>query len=715
MSTRALKKKQLQKEVSDEEISTDESDEEIQTVQPKFSMLNFSDDDICSDKSESEESEEEVIPQPKKQPAKPQPKNKKQQQQQQQQKKNKKQNNKNIDKDLEILNSIENISTTPLTKEEIKLKEFNSLFKINQTLLNPDNELKKLFGCNSSDIKGQKKKVNNPHHNRKKNYLFVTPKPEWPDVIGLMIMEIDKDNTTTTTTTTASPTLKSANKSNKSNTATTGNNDVTYFKVKWGQTYSEIQEAFYGALATHDPMNIVAVLRLNPYHIDSLLQLGQVCLQTAEYQQASDFVEMAVFAFESIWHHLFNPLNGNCRFEYKHDQNKSCFLSIFRYIQILGRRGCPRTALEFCKILLTMDWSDPLFIRLIIDYYSIKSKQYQFLLDLYTKVKSVTPTTSSLALLPNFTYSVALSKFYLEKQQKNQLKQKQQNNSDDEEEERPSKQEQQKTKVESSDELLQKALISFPMLLKPLLEKLKVSLTIAKNGKTVCFENDKFFTEDPLEKRIDHLISLYVERSYQLWQPNEIQEWLKKNAEIVLEKVSNKDPLVEKLTKTIRDEYETVNQQVFEHLLLSEYSDAIQRLPPDIVEAMQAEGYENIMPQRNDNQPPQHLRRGGIGGGYQIFQRQHRNRQQQIEQQIQQQLRQQQQFRGNQAIPNHNQPIFEDNPEYNGPENPVLSFFHSLMPWNDPSVQRANQQQQQQPHPGFLDDYVDFEDEEQDE
>jgi hypothetical protein len=56
---------------------------------------------------------------------------------------------------------------------------------------------------------------------------------------------------------------------------------------------------------------------------------------------------------------------------------------VFSYFLIFVRRGCGRTALEYSKLLLKLDYQDPLRIALLIDLFAIRSSQYQFLLNLF--------------------------------------------------------------------------------------------------------------------------------------------------------------------------------------------------------------------------------------------------------------------------------------------------------------------------------------------
>ena len=87
-----------------------------------------------------------------------------------------------------------------------------------------------------------------------------------------------------------------------------------------------------------------------------------------------------------------------------------------KYIDILGRKGCNRTAVEFCKFFLCLDPNtDPYGNLLRIDFYSIRAKEYKFLLDFIRRFPlevypTVSPESSSLLLLPNLLLTSSLAK-----------------------------------------------------------------------------------------------------------------------------------------------------------------------------------------------------------------------------------------------------------------------------------------------------------------
>ena len=84
------------------------------------------------------------------------------------------------------------------------------------------------------------------------------------------------------------------------------------------------------------------------------------------------------------------------------------FIALFRHLNFVGSRACYRTALEFCKLILSLDPDeDPLGILLMIDFYALRSEQYDWFVRLFEDFE----VSRNLSLLPNFAFSVALARF----------------------------------------------------------------------------------------------------------------------------------------------------------------------------------------------------------------------------------------------------------------------------------------------------------------
>jgi len=94
---------------------------------------------------------------------------------------------------------------------------------------------------------------------------------------------------------------------------------------------------------------------------------------------------------------------------------------LIKYIDFLGRKGCNKTASEFCKFLLCLDpESDPFGTLLRIDYYAIRAKNYEFLKEFcvrYAKEVYEDRKNTSILIMPNLLLTSALSKRMLDEQE----------------------------------------------------------------------------------------------------------------------------------------------------------------------------------------------------------------------------------------------------------------------------------------------------------
>ena len=182
-----------------------------------------------------------------------------------------------------------------------------------------------------------------------------------------------------------------------------------------------------------------------PYHIDSLLQLSDICRMGDDTQMATELIERSLFILENAFHPSFNLASGNCRLEYKQQENRALFLAIFKHLVYIGQRGCHRTALEFCKLLYSLDIeSDPLASLLMMDFYAIRAQEYAWFIDFFNESEP----KKNLSQLPNFAFAISLVHFYQSKADA--------------------------TPLDQADEYLQKALLMFPGVLVPLLEKCSI-------------------------------------------------------------------------------------------------------------------------------------------------------------------------------------------------------------------------------------------------
>lgn len=290
----------------------------------------------------------------------------------------------------------------------------------------------------------------------------------------------------------------------------------TYYKFVHDKSYQLAHSIFLEAANRGHTESIMELLGSYPMHADSLIQLSDMVRVSEDFKTASELVERALLIFEAGFHPKFNLSQANCRLSYKRPENRTFFITIFKHIIYTNRRGLRRTPLEYTKLLLSLDpENDPLFATLMLDFYAIRSEEYDYLIDFISKWQH-------LSKLPNMTFSLALAHFMKSRNAK-------------------------KGKViceqslKLADELLQEALLSYPNFIIPLLETCSAEPDSAlKRCKYFDYSihGSKY---NLVPESLDLLINLYVQRSNILWKNKTVLGWLEKNVSILVEKFANEE------------------------------------------------------------------------------------------------------------------------------------------------------------------------------
>lgn len=254
---------------------------------------------------------------------------------------------------------------------------------------------------------------------------------------------------------------------------------------------------------------------------------------------AAELIEHALYAFECAFHSMFSVTNGNCRLDYRRQENRGFFIVLFKHAQFLAARACPRTALELSKLILSLDPdNDPLAIILLIDFYALRSKQYDFLIQLYREWEG---NGNNLSLLPNMAYSYALALY-----QANQM--------------------------EESDVAIQTALSMFPGVLKLILDELHIEADSRVSSHK--YFGPAAFSSSPLA--LQQLMQLYIARCKIVWSgDNEILMWLERNVHVVLDRVDKKDEFINECIAKRGSRYPHPPRNILRHVILSEFKEKV--------------------------------------------------------------------------------------------------------------------------------------------
>ncbi|KAK9667166.1 hypothetical protein RND81_14G237800 [Saponaria officinalis] len=407
-------------------------------------------------------------------------------------------------------------------------KPKSSILNVDSKLLNAEYELRRKFG---SVVVSQFENANHSGTSRRgrggkrgecahRGSLFATPSEHWLRWDGSLSMELLESKA--------------------------GNH---YFRYVRSSSYSQAQKAFESAKKFDDLNGVASILMHHPYHIESLLTLADYFRFSGEYQMAADFIDKCLYALECAWHPKFTPLQGNCKLKYTHETNKPFFVSLFNHMRNLDRRGCHRSALEVCKLLLSLDSSDPMGALLCIDYLSLRAEEYAWLEKFSEEYQSV----NSLLTFPNFAYSLAISRFYLNSEASD-------------------------GKIEKDEvtaiNLMKQALMLHPSVLKRLVEKVPLKdqawITILKTS--------IFQSEDSGIPSLDRLIRIYVEKSYIVWRLPDLHKLLKEAALQVVETLKCDSREVDTWA-CVR--HKSFHKNEYGHLLISDFSDAVVTILPE--------------------------------------------------------------------------------------------------------------------------------------
>lgn len=315
------------------------------------------------------------------------------------------------------------------------------------------------------------------------------------------------------------------------------NKSLIYFAFEHSPSYRQLQEKFLTAVESMDSDNIIKIINQQPYHIDSLIQLSELCKMTEDHGMASELIEHALFALEASFHSMFSITSGTSALDFRKQENRALFFVLFKHSQYLESRACTRTSLEIAKFLLSLDSeNDPLAVILLLDFYALRAKQYEWLVELYEEWKE----SHSLHQLPNMAYSYALALFHSKK-------------------------------IEASDKALQFALLMFPAVLHMLISELQIQ-TDSRIATHHYFQQNSYKLQ-PLP--LQQLTSLYVCRTKMIWRDTDILPWLEKNVALVLDQVDKNDPVVEEFCQKRNQRYTNTPRPILRHIILSDFKEKV--------------------------------------------------------------------------------------------------------------------------------------------
>lgn len=439
----------------------------------------------------------------------------------------KEKNSEHVEPDLEqILSEVNRISLQNSSNiisnhtSHDQIVNSKSVLTVIRKHLNVDNELRKMFGSDVVDANSRSRNSNF----RKKNYIFSTPKNNWPPISKYGVqMVVDKTE-----------------------------NGITFFKyVHSKANYQKLQQLFWKASHSADPHAVRQILEMHPYHIDTLLHLSEVCRVSEDTQTSSDLLSRALLCLENAFHPSFNVASSFCRLDYNRSENRALFIALFRQILFVSLKSCWKTAFELSKLLYNLSpEQDPLACLLIIDVLALKVEDYNFVLQFIEDYNHSLRITQ----LPNFAYSHALAQFYKETVGNSSHKE--------------------------SDELLQSAILNYPIVSQLICDKCSFVI----NSNPMYIYNEKVIKSH--SRSLQQQCKLYVERSVDLWKDASVAFWYKQNVDFV-NKEHLKMPQYEFASRNQKNTFLSPPLNVMRHIFIADISSVSALLPPAAFEIAQ--------------------------------------------------------------------------------------------------------------------------------
>lgn len=104
---------------------------------------------------------------------------------------------------------------------------------------------------------------------------------------------------------------------------------------------------------------------------------------------ASELCERALFTFGRLATLSFrqNIEAGRARLDFRRPENREFWLAGFHYIRSLIRKGTYRTALEWAKLIYTLDPEDPYAMRHLIHFLAVRAHESRWLVDFLNEME----------------------------------------------------------------------------------------------------------------------------------------------------------------------------------------------------------------------------------------------------------------------------------------------------------------------------------------
>ncbi|KAK3941740.1 transcriptional repressor TCF25-domain-containing protein [Diplogelasinospora grovesii] len=166
---------------------------------------------------------------------------------------------------------------------------------------------------------------------------------------------------------------------------TKGDEPIVEFTFAHDRTYEELEGQFFALVQMHDPMLLIHFLFRHPYHISSLIQVSKIAKQDQNSALAQDLCERALFTLGRVSLSEFRKKleQGRARLDFARPENRQLYLAGYNLIKNLIMKGTYKTALEWTKLLLSLDFeNDPYGMKNWVHVLAIRAHEARWFHDL---------------------------------------------------------------------------------------------------------------------------------------------------------------------------------------------------------------------------------------------------------------------------------------------------------------------------------------------
>lgn len=218
-------------------------------------------------------------------------------------------------------------------------------FKFSLDHLNPDEEVKRKLGkalFRSNNTSSKKKPANN---NSKRKFYLVTPERDWP----------------------MPPTFFAGEGCRMVKCESTGK-----YTLEASEAYQTSQVLYEHCVASFDPNQLIELVSLHPFQIDTLLQLFDFFQSRQQNEYAVQMLHRALFALEAWCGTVFCSQFGNVQLKNFSGLNGSFMRALDLSMRLASRRDCYETAFALSLLIQSLSTS-PTFAMLHCDYFALRS------------------------------------------------------------------------------------------------------------------------------------------------------------------------------------------------------------------------------------------------------------------------------------------------------------------------------------------------------